>query len=163
MRRTASFVIGVALALAGTARTTGAAPAPAASPTPATAAAECRTQSAAERPSPITDDIVNCVVTQTTPTRARLTVTYTYASPLGNRGIWMGIDVLAAGNRLKWFGYRPAAITASSGTATIEVVYGQNSPPKDAISTDQIEFFMYVGGGQIFHRKVFALKHEWKL
>ncbi len=75
----------------------------------------------------------------------------------------MGIDVLASGNRLKWFGYRPAAITGSSGTATIEIVYGQNSPPKDAISTDQIELFMYVGGGQIFYRKMFKLKHEWKL
>lgn len=29
--------------------------------------------------------------------------------------------------------------------------------------TDQVEFFMYVGGGQIFYRKIFNLKLEWSL
>jgi hypothetical protein len=160
MRRTVRWLV-IALTLITTARATGAAPSPTATPTPA--AAECRAQSGGERPSPITDDVVNCVITQAAPQRVRVTVNYTYASPLGNRGIWMGVDVLAAGNRLKWFGYRPAAITGSTGTATIEIVYGQNSPPKDPIATDQIELFMYVGGGQIFYRKIFALKHEWRL
>jgi hypothetical protein len=169
MRRILSWLLIAAFAFSGSPRVAdAAAPSPAASPTPAASpspaqAAECRMQSGGERPSGITDDIVNCVVVQAAPTRVRLTVNYTYASPLGNRGIWMGIDVLARGNRLKWFAYRPAAITGSSGTATLEIVYGQNSPPRDQISTDQIELFMYVGGGQIFYRKMFALKHDWKL
>jgi hypothetical protein len=160
MRSTLTWLV-ITLTLITTARTTGAAPSPTATPAPA--GAECRAQSAGDRPSLVTDDIVNCVITLTAPQRVRLTVNYTYASPLGNRGIWMGVDVLAAGNRLKWFGYRPAAITGSSGTATIEIMYGQNAPPRDPLSTDQIELFMYVGGGQIFYREIFALKHEWRL
>jgi hypothetical protein len=131
-----------------------------AAPTPV---AECRTQTAGERPSPTADDIVNCVFTRLSPGRVRLTVTYTYASPLGKENIWMGVDVLAGGNRLKWFGYRPVAITGSSGTASVELIFGVNSPPARSLSTDQVEFFLYVGGGQIFFRKVFALKLDWQL
>lgn len=124
---------------------------------------ECRPRSTGERPVPTADDVVNCVVSSTSPTRARVSVSYTYASPMGTQNIWMGIDVLAGGNRLKWFGYRPAPITSSSGTATIEIVYGQNNPPKDALTTDQIEVFMYVGGGQIFYRRLFTFRHTWQI
>ncbi len=124
---------------------------------------ECRTQSAGERPSATSDDIVNCVIEQQGPTRVRLSVTYTYASPLGNQNIWMGLDVLAGGNRLKWFNYRVAPITGSSGPATFEIAYGQNSPPAGKLTTDQLEFFLYVGGGQIFYRKTFNFKHDWQL
>jgi hypothetical protein len=127
------------------------------------AVAECRPQGAGERPSATSDDVVNCVTSQASPTRLRVAVDYTYASPLGNRNIWLGIDVLAGGNRLKWFGYRPVPITTSNGTATIEIVYGQNDPPKGKLTTDQVEVFLYVGGGQIFYRKLFTLKHDWQL
>lgn len=123
---------------------------------------ECRPQSAGERPVLTADDITNCVVSGTSPTRVRVSVAYTYASALGNQNIWMGIDMLAGGNRLKWFGYRPVPITSSSGTATFEIGYGQNNPPKGTLVTDQIEFFMYVGGGQIFYRRLFTLKHTWQ-
>lgn len=164
------FVIGLQQArvvLLGLAVTAGlAAPASPAAPAPQLAAAtapECQARSAGERPSATTDDIVNCVVERLGASRARLTVAYTYASPLGKPNIWLGTDLLAGGNRLKWFGYRPAPITASSGTVTLEVVFGVNSPPAGKLATDQVEFFMYVGGGQIFYRKVFALKHEWSL
>ncbi len=70
---------------------------------------------------------------------------------------------MAGGNRLKWFGYRPAPIMTSSGTASLELVYGVNNPAAGKLATDQVEFFMYVGGGQIFLRKAFVLKHEWQL
>jgi len=126
-------------------------------------AGECRTQSAGEQPSATADDIVNCVIEQQSPTRVRLSVTYTYGSPLGTQNIWMGLDVLAGGNRLKWFNYRVAAITRSSGVATFEIVYGQNNPPAGRLTTDQLEFFLYVGGGQIFYRKSFNFKHDWQL
>lgn len=126
-------------------------------------AAECRPAGAGERPSATADDIVNCVVERLGPGRIRLTVTYTYASPLGRQNIWLGVDLLAGGNRLKWFGYRPAQMTASSGTASIEIIFGVNSPPAQRLMTDQVEFFMYVGGGQIFYRKIFNLKLEWSL
>lgn len=129
----------------------------------ASAVGECQPQSPGERPSLTSDDIVNCVVERISPTRIRVSVTYTYASPLGNRNIWLGMDVLAGGNRLKWFGYRPAQITSSSGVATVEMNYGHNDPPRGKLSTDQVEFFMYVGGGQIFYRKMFTLKHDWQL
>ena len=135
-------------------------------PSPAAAAAptaECRSQSASERPSAPSDDIVNCVVQRLGPSRVKLTVTYTYASPLGNQNILLGVDLLADGNRLKWFGYRPAAVNGSGGTATIEVVFGVNSPPAGKLTTDHVEFFMYVGGGQIFYRKMFTLKNDWQL
>ena len=123
---------------------------------------ECRPQSTGERPVLTADDITNCVVSSTSPTRVRVSVAYTYASAMGNQNIWMGIDILAGGNRLKWFGYRPVPITSSSGTATFEILYGQNNPPKGTLVTDQIEFFMYVGGGQIFYRRLFTLKHTWQ-
>jgi len=129
--------------------------------TAAAAAPECQTRSAGEKASATTDDIVNCVVERLGPSRAKLTVAFTYASPLGKQNIFVGTDLLAGGNRLKWFGYRPAPITTSSGTASLEVVFGVNSPPAGKLVTDQVEFFMYVGGGQIFYRKMFALKHEW--
>lgn len=135
-----------------------AAPAPAAPSAP-----ECRLQSASERPSATSDDIVNCVVQRLGPSRVKLTVTYTYASPLGNQNILVGVDLLADGNRLKWFGYRPAPVNGSSGTASIEIVFGVNNPPAGKLTTDQVEFFMYVGGGQIFYRKMFTLKHDWQL
>jgi len=124
---------------------------------------ECRAKSAGERPSPTTDDIVNCVVDRVSASRVRLTVTYTYASPLGKENILLGADLLAGGNRLKWFGYRPAPINGSGGSASIEMVFGVNSPPAGKLTTDQVEFFMYVGGGQIFYRKTFSLKHDWQL
>ncbi|MDR7418163.1 MAG: hypothetical protein QN178_04545 [Armatimonadota bacterium] len=132
-----------------------------AGPTPAVG--ECRPQSVGERPNLTADDVVNCVVGAASATRLRVSAAYTYASPLGRQNIWMGLDVLAGGNRLKWFGYRPVAITGSNGTAEFEIVYGLNSPPKGKLTTDQIEFFMYVGGGQIFYRRLFNLKHEWQL
>ena len=165
-----TFVIGTQMtlvALLGFAVAAGlAAPATPAAPSAQPAGspvAECQTRSAGERPSATTDDIVNCVVERLSASRIRVTVAYTYASPLGKQNIWLGTDLLAGGNRLKWFGYRPAPITASSGTASIEVVFGMNSPPAGKLVTDQVEFFLYVGGGQIFYRKTFALKHEWSL
>ncbi|MDR7522688.1 MAG: hypothetical protein QN168_09525 [Armatimonadota bacterium] len=127
------------------------------------AVGECRPQSSGQRPNPTADDIVDCTVEQATPTRLRVRVAYTYASPFGSQNIWMGADVLAGGTRLKWFGFRPAAITKSSGIATIEVLYGQNNPPPGRLETDQVEFFMYVGGGQIFYRRLFTLRHTWHL
>jgi hypothetical protein len=130
---------------------------------PAATVGECRPQSGNERPSLTADDIVNCVMSDASATRMRVSVAFTYASPLGNRNIWMGIDVLAGGNRLKWFGYRPVPVSGSTGTATIDIVYGPNNPPKGTITTDQVEFFMYVGGGQIFYRRLFTLKHDWQL
>jgi hypothetical protein len=151
---------GLYVALAAVGLLLAAAPAGVAAPPPV---GECRTQAAGERPSATADDIVNCVVDQADARRVRATVSYTYASPLGRQNIWMGVDVIGGGNRLKWFGYRPASITASSGTVTIEILYGQNSPPAGKLSTDQLEFFMYVGGGQIFYRKTFTYKHDWQL
>jgi hypothetical protein len=103
---------------------------------------ECRSQSAGERPVLTADDIVNCVISSTSPTRVRLSVAFTYASAMGNQNIWMGIDMLAGGNRLKWFGFRPVPITTSSGTATFEIHHGQNNPPMGTLVTDQIEFFL---------------------
>ncbi len=134
-----------------------------AAPTPTPQPSECRAQSAGEKPSATTDDIVNCVVEQRSATRVRISVTYTYASPLGNQNIWMGLDVLAGGNRLKWFNYRVVPITKSSGSASFEIAFGQSNPPAGKLSTDQVEFFMYVGGGQIFYRKMFSFKHDWQL
>jgi hypothetical protein len=96
------------------------------------------------------------------PGRVRLAVAYTYASSLGKQNIWLGVDVLAEGNRLKWFGYRPVPVTGSTGMATVELIFGVNDPPARSLSTDQVEFYMYVGGGQIFFRKMFALKLEWQ-
>lgn len=132
----------------------------AAAPTPIP---ECRAQAPGEHPSSTADDIVNCIYTRLSQGRVRMTVTYTYASPLGKENIWMGVDVLAGGNRLKWFSYRPVAITGSRGTATVELIFGVNTPPARSLSTDQVEFFLYVGGGQIFFRKMFALKLDWQL
>jgi hypothetical protein len=123
---------------------------------------ECRAQSAGERPRATADDIANCVYTRLGQGRVRLAVAYTYASSLGKQNIWLGVDVLAEGNRLKWFGYRPVPITGSSGTAAVELIFGVNDPPTRSLITDQIEFFMYVGGGQIFYRKMFALKLDWQ-
>lgn len=152
------LLLALAAVLAGP--TVSAAP----SPTPAaTPAAQCRPQSAGERPSLTADDLVNCVIVSAAPARVRLSVTYTYASPLGRRNIWLGADVLAGGNRLKWFGFRPVPITESSGTATVEILYGQNDPPRGTLVTDAVEFYLYVGGGQIFYRKLFTFRHEWSL
>jgi hypothetical protein len=161
-RRNPTILITALVVLVAAAGTTlVAAPEPLrAAPVPA---GDCRPQSANERPNLTADDIVNCVVTDASAARMRVSVAYTYASPMGNQNIWMGIDVLAGGNRLKWYGYRPVAVTGSTGTATIEIVYGQNNPPKGRITTDQVEFFMYVGGGQIFYRRLFNLKHDWQL
>ena len=128
-----------------------------------TAIAECRAQPVGEHPGATADDIVNCVYTRLSPGRVRLTVAYTYASPLGKENIWMGVDVLAGGNRLKWFGYRPVPITTSSGTAAVELIFGVNNPPARSLSTDQVECFLYVGGGQIFFGKIFTLKLDWRL
>ena len=130
---------------------------------PSPQGAECRPAGAGERPSATADDIVNCVYERLGSGRIRLTVAYTYASPLGRQNIWLGVDVLAGGNRLKWFGYRPAPITSSSGAASIEIIFGVNNPPAQRLMTDQVEFFMYVGGGQIFYRKIFNLRLEWSL
>lgn len=123
---------------------------------------ECRAQSAGDRPRATADDLANCMYTREGPGRVRLSVAYTYASSLGKQNIWLGVDVLAEGNRLKWFGYRPVPITGSSGTASVELIFGVNDPPARALSTDEVEFFMYVGGGQIFFRKMFALKLDWQ-
>jgi len=129
----------------------------------AAAAAECHPASAGEKPNATADDLVNCVAERLASSRVRVSVTYTYASSLGKQNIWMGADVLAGGNRLKWFGYRPAPIGASSGTASLELVFGLNNPPAGKLTTDQVEFFMYVGGGQVFYRKMFTLKQDWQL
>jgi hypothetical protein len=123
---------------------------------------ECRAQPSGERPRLTADDLANCVYTRLGPGRVRVTVAYTYASSLGKQNIWLGVDVLAEGNRLKWFGYRPVPITGSSGTASVELIFGVNDPPARSLTTDQVEFFMYVGGGQIFFRKMFALKLDWQ-
>lgn len=157
MRTGMIAVIIATVALAGAA-TPGALAGPAPAPL-----SECRVQSAGEKPSATTDDIVNCVVEQQSPTRVRISATYTYASPLGNQNIWMGLDVLAGGNRLKWFNYRVVPITKSSGTASFEIAYGQSNPPAGKLTTDQVEFFLYVGGGQIFYRRMFSFKHDWQL
>jgi hypothetical protein len=125
--------------------------------------AECRTANAGEKPNPTADDLVNCVAERLSSSKVRVSVAYTYASPLGKQNVWLGADVLAGGNRLKWFGYRPAPISGSNGTASLELVFGLNSPPAGKLSTDQIEFFMYVGGGQVFYRKMFTLKQDWQL
>ena len=132
----------------------------AAAPTPVP---ECRPQSPGERPSATADDILNCVFGRLGPGRVRLTVSYTYASSLGKTNIWLGVDVLAGGNRLKWFGYRPTPMAASSGTVSLELIFGVNNPPARTLTTDQVEFFMYVGGGQIFYRKMFNLRLDWQL
>lgn len=87
---------------------------------------------------------------------------YTYASPLGSSNIWIGAELLAGGTRLKWFGFRPAPVTASAGRASVDMLYGYNSPPP-SVTTDQIEFFMYVGGAQVFSRKMFSLRLDWRL
>jgi len=129
---------------------------------PAPMIVDCRAQSAGERPRTTADDIAGCVYTRLGPGRVRLTVAYTYASSLGKENIWLGVDVLAEGNRLKWFGYRPVPIKGSSGTAALELIFGVNDPPARSMSTDQLEFFLYVGGGQIFFRKLFALKLDWQ-
>ncbi|MBI3974776.1 MAG: hypothetical protein HY334_00110 [Armatimonadetes bacterium] len=131
--------------------------------TPAPPLPECRQTSSAERPKATTDDLANCLFERLGGGRIRVTAAYTYASSLGRQNIFLGVDVLAAGNRLKWFGYRPAPITPSSGTASIEVVFGLNNPPTRTLITDQIELFMYIGGGQIFFRKLFNLRLEWQL
>ncbi len=62
----------------------------------------------------------------------------------------------------EWFGVRPAPITGSKGTATLEMQYGYNAPPA-TVTTDAIEFSMYVGGAQVFFRKTFALALDWRL
>ena len=129
----------------------------------AAAAAECRPASAGERPNATADDLVNCVAERLSPSRIRVSVAYTYASSLGKQNIWMGADVLAGGNRLKWFGYRPAPISDSNGTASLELVFGLNNPPPGKLTTDQVEFFMYVGGGQVFFRKMFTMQRDWQL
>ena len=125
--------------------------------------AESRPASAAEKPNATADDLVNCVAERLGPSKVRVSVTYTYASSWGKQNIWMGADVLAGGNRLKWFGYRPAPINGSSGTVSLELVFGLNNPPAGKLTTDQVEFFMYVGGGQVFYRKMFTLKQDWQL
>ncbi len=162
MRRTAILTLVTVLVsiLTATAQPGSSAPpaAVAAAPT-----AECRPASAGEKPSATADDLVNCVTERLAPSRVRFSVAYTYASSLGKQNIWMGADVLAGGNRLKWFGYRPAPIGASSGTASLELVFGLNNPPAGKLTTDQVEFFMYVGGGQVFYRKMFTLKQDWQL
>lgn len=142
-----------------------AAPGPTAPPAAvaATATAECRPTGAGEKANATADDLVNCVAERLAPSRVRFSVTYTYASSLGRQNIWLGADILAGGNRLKWFGYRPAPINGSSGTASLELVFGLNNPPAGKLTTDQVEFFMYVGGGQVFYRKVFTLKQDWQL
>ena len=157
---TAAVLVGVVAAPPLRAAPSPAAPSPV---TPSPQASECRPAAGGERPSATADDIVNCVYERLGSGRIRLTVAYTYASPLGRQNIWLGVDVLAGGNRLKWFGYRPAPITSSSGTASIEIIFGVNNPPAQRLATDQVEFFMYVGGGQIFSRKIFNLKVEWSL
>ncbi len=131
--------------------------------TPSPAIPECRAVASGERPSATADDLANCVFERLGKNRVRVTAAYTYASPLGRQNIFLGMDVLAGGNRLKWFGYRPAPVTASGGTAALEIVFGLNNPPTPTLTTDQIELFMYVGGGQIFFRKLFNLKLEWQL
>lgn len=161
MRRSAILILATVLVsmLASTAF-----PGPSAPPGAiAAAAAECRPASAGERPNATADDLVNCVTEKLAPSKVRVSVTYTYASSLGRQNIWMGADVLAGGNRLKWFGYRPAPIGASSGTVSLELVFGLNNPPAGKLTTDQVEFFMYVGGGQVFYRKMFTLKQDWQL
>ena len=142
-----------------------AAPGPSAPPAAFAAAttAECRPARAPEKPNATADDLVNCVVERLGPSKVRVSVMYTYASALGKQNIWLGADVLADGNRLKWFGYRPAPISDSNGTASLELVFGLNSPPAGKLTTDQVEFFMYVGGGQVFFRKMFTMKRDWQL
>jgi len=130
---------------------------------PSPAIPECRAVASGERPSATADDLANCVFERLGKNRVRVTAAYTYASPLGRQNIFLGMDVLAGGNRLKWFGYRPAPITASGGVATMEIVFGLNNPPTRTLITDQIELFMYVGGGQVFFRKLFTLRLEWQL
>jgi hypothetical protein len=122
---------------------------------------ECRLQAGSDQPATTKDDIANCVVEKLGPSRIKLTVAYTFASQPGSRNVFLGADVLAGGNRLKWFSLRPVAVTRSTGTLSLEINYGTNDPPKQ-VTTDQVEFYMYVGGGQIFFRKMFALKNDWQ-
>src|SRR3970040_849761 len=74
---------------------------------------ECRPPSAGETPIATSDDIVNCIFDRLGPGRVRLTVSYTYASSLGKTNIWLGVDVLAGGNRLKRVGYCPPPVAAT--------------------------------------------------
>ncbi len=138
-------------------------PAPTASPAQASQGSECRPVAGDDRLNEGGNDIANCVVELKGPTRVRLSVRYAYTSTLGTQNIWMGLDVLAGGNRLRWFNYRVVPITGSSGTASFEIAYGQNNPPAGKLTTDQVEFFMYVGGGQIFSRRMFNVNLDWQL
>jgi len=129
--------------------------------TVAQALPECKAQAGSDQPIVTKDDVANCVVEKLGPSRVKLTVAYTFASQPGSKNIFLGADVLAGGNRLKWFSLRPVAITKSTGTVSVELNFGANDPPKQ-LTTDQVEFYMYVGGGQIFFRKMFTLKNDWQ-
>lgn len=122
----------------------------------------CLERSASVRPQPTADDLADCVYQRLDARRIRVTVAYTYASPLGAQNIWLTANVVAGGAALKWFGVRPAPITGSRGTATLELIYGFNSPPP-AITSDAVEFLMFVGGAQVFFKKTFGLRAEWRL
>lgn len=129
---------------------------------PASQTDQCGGQSSGKQPNPSRDDMTNCIVEQLNLSRIRVSVSYTNFSRRGNANTWLGADVLASGTRLKWFGYRPAQLV-DSGKATVEIIFGVESPPSDRATTDQVELFMFVGKGEIFYRKAFNLNHEWKL
>ncbi len=109
------------------------------------------------------DDITDCTYERLGPARLRLTVMYSYSGSRGLTNVWLGADALAGGTRFKIFGFRPIPVARGSGRVTSTELFFTEKPPTATLTTDRVELFMYVGGGEIFVRRTFLLRFDWQL
>lgn len=106
------------------------------------------------------DSIRNLRVNRVTDDELRVAVDYTYSGGHGEN-VYMGVYALRNGQKERWFGYRPTQIFPGAGTATVDLVLLTDRNPPVGLTTDQIQFEMYVGGGSSFHQQTFDYTRTW--
>lgn len=105
------------------------------------------------------DKISNFRVNSISNKDIKITVDYSYNTDHGTN-VAMGAYALKGGQKLSWFGYSPAKVIKGTGSGTIGLTFGLNSPPASE-TTDQIQVDIYVGGGSAFYSQKFDYSKTW--
>ncbi len=88
-------------------------------------------------------------------------VNYDYNSNHG-RQVYVGARVISNGRTSVHHGYKPAAIRPGRGSASVQIVFGYNSPPSK-MTSGKIEVILYDANGKVFHSEVFSYRKVWTL
>jgi len=118
----------------------------------------CVTTSALTRS--LENNVTNLRVNSATDERMTLTVDYTYDGSQGN-DVYLYVSALHAGQIQRWFTYRPTPIKRGSGTATVAIGLSEGQNLTANMTTEQLQFRMYVGSQPSFYQQTFDFAKNW--